>query len=454
MTQLTGTRDAPFAELYERFAAVCESAVDPLEIASALEFDGISDRSARAEYGVDDVFALAGVLYERVPRRPYPAPEPTAPPGGGTLLHGLLYALPAVCFPAAGALLVGPGVLPALVTALLTGWGLSQGLAGVGYLRLGTAGLAQARRVLRAGLAAGLALVLAVMTATWLIVHARLPVIAFGVGEGAYMLAACVLLVTGRQRWLPVALAPGVAGSTVFLLLGRPAALGPLAWAALAATPILACAIAALPRARTRSGRLLIPAELRAAGPAALFGVVAAGLLSFPVVVGPSGHGGENPGVLVASVPLALSMGGAEWSLAWYRRRTQRLLRVTGDPRWFGRRARRLLLAAVAQYLYGTVLLTCVALNVAVWTGQVRANAVVLASIAAYLLLGTALFLVLLLQAVRVRALPLAACTAVLATQVALRYHGLVVQVVASAVLLAAVGAYALACLGAVIRHS
>lgn len=453
MTQLAGTPTAPLAKLYERFAAVCQSAVDPLEIASALEFDGVSDRVARAEYGVDGVFALARALYAQAPRQPYAAPGPTADAAVGTLLHGLLYALPAVCFPAAGALLVGPGVLPALVTALLTGWGLSQGLAGAGYLRLGAAGPAQARRVLRAGLVAGLVLVLAIMTATWLITRARPPVIAFGVGEGAYMLAACVLMVTRRERWLPVALTPGVTGSAVFLFLGRPAALAPVTWAALAATPILACALAALPRTGERSGRLLIPAELRAAAPAALFGVVAAGLLSFPVAVGLSGRGGENVGALVASVPLALSMGGAEWSLLWYRRRAQRLLRETGDPGWFARQARLLLLAAVAQYLYGTVLLTCVALNVAVWSGQVRASPAVLASITGYLLLGTALFLVLLLQAVRLRALPLAACAAALATQVALRQHGLAVQVAAPAVLLVVVGAYALACLGAAVRH-
>ena len=47
------------AALCEEFSEVCESAVDPLEVASALEFDGFSDRSVRGQYGVDDVFALA-----------------------------------------------------------------------------------------------------------------------------------------------------------------------------------------------------------------------------------------------------------------------------------------------------------------------------------------------------------------------------------------------------------
>ena len=41
----------------------------------------------------------------------------------------------------------------------------------------------------------------------------------FGVGLGAYMLGATVLLVLGAERLLLAALAPGVVGATVFLLL-------------------------------------------------------------------------------------------------------------------------------------------------------------------------------------------------------------------------------------------
>ena len=212
------------AELAVRFATVCESAVDPLEIASALEFEGISDRAARADYEVEDVFALARLLYTRVPRKPAkPAAEPDPWLNSRPVLHGLLYALPAACFPAAGALLAGPGVLPALVVALLTGWGLSQGLAAVGYLRLGTSGSAASRRALRDGLVCCLALVAIIMTITMIEVHAHPTVIFFGAGEAAYMLGACVLLVTGEEYWLPAALAPGVTGAAVFLILGQAA---------------------------------------------------------------------------------------------------------------------------------------------------------------------------------------------------------------------------------------
>jgi hypothetical protein len=446
------------AELASRFAAVCESAVDPLEVASALEFDGISDRTARAAYDMPDVFALARLLYTRVPRNPAPpAAQPDPWRASRPLLHGLLYALPAVGFPAAGTVLAGPEVLPVLVIALLSGWGLSQGLAAVGYLRLGTSGPSQARLVLGTGLACCLAAVVLAMVATALTLHARPPVLAFGAGEVAYMLGACMLIVTGGERWLPAALAPGVTAAAVFLVLGKPAALDYQTWAALAATPLLACLIAAARATgawRTeRSGRLPGRSELLGAAPAVILGVTLAGLLAFPVVAGVSGHGGGNVGAIIASVPLALSMGAGERSLLRYRRATRRLLWLTDDPRWFRRREARLLLVILAQYISATIALVILALGVALLSGQVRLSATVLLAVTGYLLLGSAMFLVLLLQTVRIRLVPLAIAIAALCVEIALRRYGLAVQIGAPAVMLAAVGGYGLARLGDVVLH-
>jgi hypothetical protein len=444
-------------ELCDRFGSVCESAVDPLEVASALEFDGYSDRMIRAEYGVPDVFALARAMYLRVPRKPAD-PEPSADPWQVSrirpLLHGLLYALPAVCFPAAIALLEGPGVLPTLVVALLVAWGLSQGLACIGYMRLGT-DPGQARRVLRAGLAVGLVLVALAMTATGLATGAHFKVLSFGAGEGVYMLGACVLMVLGAEWWLPAALAPGVLGSAAFLYLGKPLELQHLAWAALAATPLLACAIALMLTRRTapRAGRLVVAAELRAAVPAIALGVVAAGLLTFPVIVGPEGHGGINPGALLASIPLSLSMGAAEWTLLWYRRRTRRLLRTITTPRAFRLRARLSLLIALLQYVSGTVVLVAAAVVVADRTGLLHPRWAYMPVVVAYIVLGSAMFLALLLQTLRIRAVPLAAAAAALAVEIALRHHGMVVQVAVPVGLFIVIGSYAVAKLGAAVRH-
>ena len=455
-TETSGDTSGPLAELAERFRAVCKSAVHPLEVASALEFDGVSDRAARAEYDVPDVFELAELLYAQVPRDPAPPAEEPDLWRARPVSHGLLYAVPAVCFPAAGTLLVGPHVLRVLVIALLSGWGLSQGLAAVGYQRLGTSGPGPARRVLRAGLICCLVVVAIIMAVTLHMVQARLPVVLFGAGEAVYMLGACVLLVIGAERWIPAALAPGVTGATVFLVLGKPAALEHQTFVALAATPVLACVIAAC--CTRGSGPRVAPVlnrgEMTGAVPAIALGVIAAGLLSFPGVAGVTGHGGGNVGSLVASVPLALSMGVAEWSLLWYRRGTRRLLTLTDDPRWFHGRANARLLGALMQYVFGAVVLVGSALGVALASRAVHLDRTLLLSVTGYLLLGAAMFLVMLLTTMRIRLVPLAFAAATLAAELVLRPHGLPVQVTLPAVLLVVVLAYALRRLGAAVLHA
>jgi hypothetical protein len=454
-----GADRATVAALCEKFSAVCESAVDPLEVASALEFDGFSDNTVKLDYGVDNVFALARAMYRRVPRRPAPPAETTDPWQMNKLrplLHGLLYALPAVCFPAAAGLLNGPGVLPTLVVALLVAWGLAQGLAALGYLRrAGSADENQVRQVLQAGLAAGSVLVALAMLACGLVLHARSQVLLFGAGEGVYMLGACVLMVVGAETWLPLALVPGVVGSGVFLYLGRPAGLEHLAWAVLAATPVLACAIAVVcSRSKGRwTARLLDQPELLAAVPAIAFGVIAAGLLTFPVVAGPQGHGGLNAAALLASLPLSLSMGAAEWSLLWYRRRTRTLLGSTSGLAIFRTRSRGLLLTALGQYMAGTAVLIALGALVAGWTGLAHPGWGDLPEMAGYLMLGSAMFLALLLQTVRVWAVPLLIASVGLAAELILHNLGVTVQVLTPAVLLVAIGCFAVLSLGAAVRH-
>ena len=152
-----GSDVSAVATLCREFAEICRSAVDPMEIASALEFEGIGDRTALFRYGAQDVFALAQEMYQRVPRRPAepePAPEPWQTGRFRPLLHALLYADRGV-LPRGRRAARRPGALPTLVVALLVAWGLSQGLASLGYSRLGTTDESQAQRVLRAGFRSG-----------------------------------------------------------------------------------------------------------------------------------------------------------------------------------------------------------------------------------------------------------------------------------------------------------
>ncbi|HEY6791895.1 MAG TPA: hypothetical protein VI365_31720 [Trebonia sp.] len=458
-TVLAAPRDLD--ELCQHFIAVCESAVDPLEISSALEFDGVTDQGAREQYGFPDVFTLASELYRRVPRRPAePAPQPD-PWQGSPLrpaLHGLLYGLPAVCYPAAAGLLGGPHVLPALVVALLASWTLSQGLAHLGYLRLGQAGRGQAARLLLAGMPVGIAGVAAALTVAGLVLHAPRPPLYFGIGLGAYMLGATVLLILRGERELLVGLAPGVLGSAAFLLLGRPAAWQHADWAALAATPLLVAVLAAARAAREAgrgaTGRLLVAAELRAALPSAGFGLIAAGLLVFPSVAGLPGGRDVNVGAELSSLPLALSMGAAEWLLIWFRRRTQRLLRGTQSLPAFAARARLALFTAVVVYLFVTAILIAATAWVATAARLAHPHWAALPEAGVFLVLGGGLFLALLLQAFGNRAVPLLACAASLAFEVACRDLGILGQLIACTGLLVILAGYAVVLMGTAVRHA
>ncbi|MEU2425956.1 hypothetical protein ABZ619_33945 [Streptomyces sp. NPDC007851] len=69
----------PVKALLHRHRALCEQAVDSLEIAAGLEAHGVTDRTA-AGFRHRDVFSLAEELYARVPHddenRPHPEPAP------------------------------------------------------------------------------------------------------------------------------------------------------------------------------------------------------------------------------------------------------------------------------------------------------------------------------------------------------------------------------------------
>src|SRR5258708_29779423 len=98
------------------------------------------------------------------------------------------------------------------------------------------------------------------------------------------MLGAGVLMVLGAERGLLAALAPGVLASAAFLALGRPPHLQHVVWAALAATPLLALALAAFFTRGTGSpaGRLFEPAEWLRAPPPNGFRLLSPRPLIFP----------------------------------------------------------------------------------------------------------------------------------------------------------------------------
>lgn len=107
----------PVKTLLHRHRALCERAVDPLEIAAGLEAQGITDRTA-ARFRHRDVFSLAEELYARTPR----GDEPDAPfavrPCDVRALRGFGYALlpGALALGAAAAAVPFAGAVAALAT--------------------------------------------------------------------------------------------------------------------------------------------------------------------------------------------------------------------------------------------------------------------------------------------------------------------------------------------------
>ena len=119
----------PVRALMQRHRALCERAVDPLEIAAGLEAHGVTDRTA-ARFRHRDVFSLAEELYARVPRAQAAsaAPAPAAAlaehdsPGARGLLRAGVYLLPGVLAAAVVAVLAlldgaGPAARAAVAAA-------------------------------------------------------------------------------------------------------------------------------------------------------------------------------------------------------------------------------------------------------------------------------------------------------------------------------------------------
>ncbi|MGF1432161.1 hypothetical protein ACQRUO_37410, partial [Kitasatospora sp. LaBMicrA B282] len=76
----------PVRELMAEHRELCEQATDPLEIAAGLEAAGVCAATA-GRYRHADVFSLAEELFARVPRRPGPAGERSAPGPDGPPAH-------------------------------------------------------------------------------------------------------------------------------------------------------------------------------------------------------------------------------------------------------------------------------------------------------------------------------------------------------------------------------
>ncbi|MGW8066267.1 hypothetical protein ACVV2G_29315 [Streptomyces ziwulingensis] len=371
--------DALAAELADRIAP----AVHPYEVAALLESEGLTGGAIRERYGHSDLFSLAAALYERVPRTfpdpPRPA-DPWRPDHVRCALRGALFALPGLAYALAGRLLPQDGVVRALVVAGLLSWAWNQALGHRAYLRLAT-GRREAGRTLLKGAPLG------ALAAT----AAGVPLAGSGTAalavtaQSGYLAAAGVLLVLGRERLLLLALAPLTAGAAT-LPWWEPGSM------LRAGLPLLSCLGALAAAGWALRGTRTVPQASAGARPRlirslpyGLFGL-AAGALVFL-----AGH--HHPWAVVV---LTLSMGPAEWLLFRYRGLSVAALRATGTPAGFRLRSAAVLAGCLLAYLGPLV----------------PAALLVDAEPVTLLLLATALWTSLLLQAFGVAWPPAALCLA------------------------------------------
>ncbi|MER6095382.1 hypothetical protein ABT154_05880 [Streptomyces sp. NPDC001728] len=385
----------PLDRLTERIGGLAAVAVHPDEIAALLESDGMTDDHIRLTYGRADSFELAEDLYARVERR-HPAPE--APPAGpwhsglaGCLLRGLVFALPGLAYVLASPLLAGehgrfglPGGTVPLLAGAVTGWVWNQALSHRAYTWLGLGDRPAAARTLLLGGPGGALAGTAVALAT--AAPGEIPAALFAAGQSLYLAAATVLLVLGRERALLCALMP-LAGAVPAFRWDLPDPLrATLLLAALTASTVFAALVLRPGARRGAAGRGGPP---RAASlPYGLFGL-GSGLLVLHAGVGDTLVSGAG-----AVLALTLSMGPAEWLLHRFRGESLTRLRTLTTAREFRRAVSGTLVLCLGGYL--TVLVGLTLAATLAWPGAPWPT---LPRLVTLLLIGTVLWLGLLLQA-------------------------------------------------------
>jgi hypothetical protein len=211
----------PINALIDRVRPLVTRSVDTLQVAAALEASGITDRVARVQFGYSDVFELADVVSQRI--GPPAAPLPDRPPqpqpvDGRDISHGALYLIPAAIVPPAMAAVgSGASVLAIVLTAAI-GWVLSGATAWLAYRLLGDHQPGSASQMLR--LSALSALPLAAVTAgiVCVVTGAALESALLAIAAMAFQMAATILVVYKREKWLYATMAPAVAASILYLL--------------------------------------------------------------------------------------------------------------------------------------------------------------------------------------------------------------------------------------------
>ncbi|MER7008987.1 hypothetical protein ABT297_38915 [Dactylosporangium sp. NPDC000555] len=339
--------DALAAEIHARDGGPF---VDELQVTALLEAHGVTDHTARVQYGYQDVFELAREVRNRLTGL---AESPQRRPGrhrhrerGRTLLelcHGALYLLPCMLFPAAVAGAQPRPLMFAIVAAGLLGWVWAGGIGWLAYQYLNAGDEGAAGRFLAAsavtgvGVAAVLGAAVAATQGGGAAMALLVPAVA------AYQMASTLLLFYRDEAWLVVLMAPAVLAGIAFLMSDRrlPAA---------ALVPAVVCIAAAFGVAVRRGlvaggatvaeggSGLGLRAVLR--GNWLTFSLVVAhtALLAALILLAQAPYLTDRFDVLVAALPLVVSMGFVEWRARRFGERSRDMLHERWGPRGFRRR--------------------------------------------------------------------------------------------------------------------
>jgi hypothetical protein len=387
----------PVDRLGRELGSVCTTAVDPLEIAAVLESQGFTDAAARDFYECEDIFELARQLWERTPTVVVADAPALVLEGPGTardLLHGVIFALNGVFFTVGLRAADDPRAVTALVVSLVIGWAAGQSGALLWFRVVPRAGDEAGRTVLRRVLLLGL---VAGLVFGSISDRLGLPpsVTLMGVGQVYLVVAASALLLYRRELWFFLSLVP--ATTAVFASIWAPDWVNPervLAVVVFSIIAILAeAAMLVRPRGRGPHHSGVEREDATLAVQMGLYGVMAAVLLShtaMSTLVTEVRHDGRGWDLTV--LPLVLTIGVAEWQLRSYRQLSRQVLGLTADVSRFGIITWRFLLGALTRYM-GVLAVATAVLWLAVYlpNREVPAETTLLA--AAYVVLGGALFL-------------------------------------------------------------
>ncbi|MDG6107988.1 hypothetical protein Daura_25550 [Dactylosporangium aurantiacum] len=326
--------------------------VDGLQVAAMLEAQGVTDRAARVQFGYQDVFELAHEVRVRLAGLLHRPPRRTARHREfgqvlRELCHGALYLLPVVLFPAVAAVTQPRPPVLAIVAAGLLGWVWAGGITWLAYQHVNAgderaAGRFLARSALTGvGVAALLGALIAVTDGGGAAVAFLVPAVT------AYQLASTLLLYLRDEIWLVALMSPAVVAGAVF-------ALGERRMPAVTLGTAVVCVAVTFAVAVRRA--LLVPGTPAGRGMRAVmrgrwvtFTLVVAhtALLAALILQGQVPHLAGDFDVLVAALPLVVSMGFVEWRARRFGERTRDLLHDPWGPRRFRRRIWLMLAADV-----------------------------------------------------------------------------------------------------------